>query len=961
LIAHRLHHRSGTILLILLIAVNLVLIAEAQNVDVDSSVASAVGVGTSTLNFGTVVIGNPETLPDKISNHTSAAVTVTAIQGLGSDFTVTGISLPLVLDAGQSASFHIEFKPSTLGAQTTTIAFVGSNAQTYVSLVASGIAVIRGNLSSNPSPVAFASTAVGASQQITATLLNFGGSNLIIRKTTMSGAGFAMANLALPLTLKPGQTAQLTVTFAPTKAGNFNGSISFATVSVPHLKHINMVVLSLSGSATAGAALSPSPSSLTFGNTKVGATVSQTETLTNTGGASATISQATASGAGFSISGPALPVTVASGQSAAFTVTYSPTKSGSASGSINIVSASSSSSVANLSLNIPLSGAGVASGALSATPASPNFGNVTVGSNQTLPVTITNTGGAAVTVSSASAAGAGFKFTGQNPPMTINGGQSATFSVLFTPTTTGAATGALTIISDASNSTLSVPLSGTGVAQGQLAASPSSLSFGNIQVGASKSLTAALNNSGGTSLTISTATASGSGFSLSGLALPLTLNAGQSTSFTVTYSPTASGAASGSVSIASSGSDANLTIPLAGTGVAQGKLAANPASLSFGNVRVDGNSSLPATLTNSGGSSLTISAASASGTGFSLSGLALPLTLNAGQSTSFTVTYSPTTSGAASGNVSVTSDGTNPTLSIPLSGTGQAAGALSSNPTSLLFGSVQVSDSTNLSETLTNTGGTNLTITQANVSGNAFSITGLTLPMTLTANQSVTFTATFAPTSAGAASSTLSVVSNASNSPLSIALSGTGAATGQLSVSPGSLSFGSVAVGSNASLTGSVTASGGTVKVTSASLSNSEFAVTGISLPLTLAAGQSASFSVTFTPQSSGATSASLSFSSNAANSSVAETMTGTGTTAIQHSVDLTWSASSDAVGYNVYRGTVSGGPYTMINATLNSSTSYTDNTVVSGKTYYYVATAVDSSSKESAYSTETEAAIPNP
>jgi fibronectin type 3 domain-containing protein len=89
--------------------------------------------------------------------------------------------------------------------------------------------------------------------------------------------------------------------------------------------------------------------------------------------------------------------------------------------------------------------------------------------------------------------------------------------------------------------------------------------------------------------------------------------------------------------------------------------------------------------------------------------------------------------------------------------------------------------------------------------------------------------------------------------------------------------------------------------------------------------------------------------------------MTGTGVTATQHIVDLSWTASSGAIGYNIYRGTVSGGPYTMINSSLDSTTAYTDSTVVSGTTYYYVATAVNSSSEESGYSNQATAVIPTP
>jgi hypothetical protein len=182
-----------------------------------------------------------------------------------------------------------------------------------------------------------------------------------------------------------------------------------------------------------------------------------------------------------------------------------------------------------------------------------------------------------------------------------------------------------------------------------------------------------------------------------------------------------------------------------------------------------------------------------------------------------------------------------------------------------------------------------------------------------------------------------------------------------LAVSPTSLSFGNVVVRSSSSLSGSLNATGASVTVNSASFSAGEFALSGISLPATIPAGQSATFTVTFSPQSSGLASASLSFASNASNSPAVQSMTGTGTAATQHTVDLTWSASANAVGYNVYRGTVSGGPYTMVNGSLDGTTAYTDSTVVSGQTYYYVATAVDANSNESGYSNQAQAVIPTP
>jgi fibronectin type 3 domain-containing protein len=76
--------------------------------------------------------------------------------------------------------------------------------------------------------------------------------------------------------------------------------------------------------------------------------------------------------------------------------------------------------------------------------------------------------------------------------------------------------------------------------------------------------------------------------------------------------------------------------------------------------------------------------------------------------------------------------------------------------------------------------------------------------------------------------------------------------------------------------------------------------------------------------------------------------------------VALNWNASSSTVaGYNVYRGTVSGGPYAKINSSLVVVLDYTDSNVQSGTTYYYVTTAVDSSGNESVFSNEVSGTIP--
>jgi hypothetical protein len=610
-----------------------------------------------------------------------------------------------------------------------------------------------------------------------------------------------------------------------------------------------------------------------------------------------------------------------------------------------------------------LMGGGNAAGTVGVGTATLDFGTVVIGSTKTLSDTITNNTASAVTISSTQVANPEFKVTGVALPMTLAAGQTASFNVAFTPTDSGDPD--ITISFDSPNAQPMASLTATGIGAtiGKLSPSPSPVGFGNTQVGGNKTITVSLSNSGGVDVTVSQATLSGAGFTMSNLALPFTLHAAKAVSATITFAPTGTGVFNGSVTFVTTSNqqNSNVVLDLSGDGVASGTVTPNPASLAFGNVQVGSSSTKAETLTNTGGASLTISQATPSGAGFSINGLTLPVTLAVNQSVTINTVFAPTTGGAVTGSLSIVSDGSNSPLGIPLSGTGLTPGTLAANPTSLSFGNVQVGNTGSLSETVTNTGGSSVTITQANVTGAAFSIPGLNLPITLTANQSVTFTAKFAPTGAGAVSGNLSVVSDASNSPLNVALSGTGTAAGTLAVSPTSLSFGNVTVGSSSALNGSLTASGASVTINSASFTNNEFALSGITLPKTLAAGQSTTFTVMFTPTASGATSATLSFTSNASNSPTAQTMTGTGTAAIQHTVNLTWTASTGAVGYNVYRGTGSGGPYAMINSSLDGTTTYVDNTVASGQTYYYVATAVDGSGSESAYSNQAQAVVPNP
>ena len=609
------------------------------------------------------------------------------------------------------------------------------------------------------------------------------------------------------------------------------------------------------------------------------------------------------------------------------------------------------------------------SGQLTSNPSVVNFGSVQIGSSQTQSLTLTNVGSSRLTITQATPSLAVFTLSGLSYPVTLYTGQSVSCNVTFNPQSAVTSSGSVVIAfhdrHNRASYTMTSPVSGTGgVTPGQLTSAPASLNFGSLTTGSSGSLTETLTNSGATSVTISAASTTGSGFSLSGLTLPATLTAGQSVSFSTKFSPTAGAAVTGNLAITSNAANSALNVALTGTGITPGQLTSTPTSLGFGSVTTGSSGSLTETLTNSGATSVTISAAGTTGSGFSLSGLTLPATLTAGQSVSFSTNFSPTAGAAVTGNLAITSNAANSALNVPLTGTGITPGQLTSTPTSLGFGSVTTGSSGSLTETLTNSGGSALTISQITPSGTGFAFSGITLPVTLGVAQSATFTVSFAPQSVGNTTGSLLIASNASNPTLTVALTGAGTGTtaGQLAVAPSNINFGSITIGTTQNQTGTLSATSAPVTVSSVGVSGAQFSVSGISFPVTIAAGSSVSFQVTFTPQVSGSSSANATFTSNASNSSAVESLTGSGT-APQHSVSLGWntSTSSGVAGYNIYRATVSTGPFTRVNAGMDATPYDTDSTVEAGLTYYYAVTAVSTTGSESGYSNQVQVTIPTP
>src|SRR5260370_19990552 len=171
--------------------------------------------------------------------------------------------------------------------------------------------------------------------------------------------------------------------------------------------------------------------------------------------------------------------------------------------------------------------------------------------------------------------------------------------------------------------------------------------------------------------------------------------------------------------------------------------------INFGNDPVGTNLSQLLIIKNTGTATLTITQVTETGSPFfAVSGYSLPLNVNAGQQTTITVTFLPTSTGPASGNISIVSNAPASPTSVALSGSGIAATlTLGVSPTAgLSFVNVTTGTSSPTQNvTITNTGNSNVTISQINLTGAGYSMTG-GAPGMLSPSQSITLVVAFSPT-----------------------------------------------------------------------------------------------------------------------------------------------------------------------------------------------------------------------
>jgi hypothetical protein len=150
--------------------------------------------------------------------------------------------------------------------------------------------------------------------------------------------------------------------------------------------------------------------------------------------------------------------------------------------------------------------------------------------------------------------------------------------------------------------------------------SATSFNFNTIVIGQSSTQTLHIANTGAAPLPINSMTLNSAQFSFSGPAFPRAVLPAQALDYTITFAPTTAGNASASVQITSTASNSPASVSLAGVAEkASAAVQVSPASISFGNLKLQSTATQNVTIKNTGDINIRISGITVAGAGFGYS------------------------------------------------------------------------------------------------------------------------------------------------------------------------------------------------------------------------------------------------------------------------------------------------------------------------------------------------------
>jgi uncharacterized protein (TIGR03437 family) len=443
--------------------------------------------------------------------------------------------------------------------------------------------------------------------------------------------------------------------------------------------------------------------------------------------------------------------------------------------------------------------------AIEVAPNSVQFGEVTVGQNRGLALTVRNTGSGDLLVQGIGSTDAQFAAQLPSTPLRIEPGGQQSIIVRYLPTAAGPLQASLSIsTNDPLRPVVPLPVSGTGLAGIPIGSSidivPPAIDFGAVIIGQTVSQGVTIRNTGGLPLTISLITSSVTAFLSMPPTVPIIIPGGSQQIIPLRFTPVIAGSQSATLTIFSNdGSRPTITIALTGSGTAPstttpGALEVTPAAVDFGTVSMGQNKQVTMTLRNTGTTQLSVTLGPPASPQFTLTGASTPFgsdarnfTLAAGAQQQIVIGFFPVIPGIQTSTFNISSnDSIRPSIAVALAGTGIGAVAggatIDVTPATLDFGTVPVGTRRDLTLSVRNAGATPLVVSALTTNNPQFSAFSMQNPFGGTApgftvpagGQQIVFVR-FQPSVVGTTNATLTIVSNdVVRGLLPVALSGAG-------------------------------------------------------------------------------------------------------------------------------------------------------------------------------------------
>jgi len=680
----------------------------------------------TSLIFASQIFGTPSKAQTVTLENTGLLALEPSAITMSGDFSETDNCVNTAIATTASCAIQVTFSPTATGSRTGQMTIYANVSGGQLTVELSGTGAAAGTVTLSPSSIGFGPSPGQSSssppvQVGTASGLfqveagNSGSTPVSITSITIT-APFGIASNSCGTTALAAQTdCQIQLTFTPTQRGAATGTLTL-------IDGAGTQTVALSGFGWAPPTDSLPATSLSFGGVVVGQlSTAQTVPLTNTGDLPLT-------GISITVSGPftesdTCGTQLAGGASCTISVVYAPSQLGLQTGTLTVgdITRAQPQTVA-------LSGTGVQPPAIGVSPSSLSFAVQQVGVASSLTLTVTNTGGAPM-------ANVGFQITGQAAGSfstgvttcgaTLANGSSCTVQVIFTPSAAGGSSAALVVSSSSLGvAPVTVPLNGAGQVQFGLNVSPAQLTFGVIGVGqssAAQTVTVSNTSSGAIG---SPAFSVPAQFSVTQNACTGSLAAGANCTIGVVFQPTAAGAASGTLTVSSASVATPATVLLSGTGAAGAAIQLAPTAIVFATTAPNSISTpTTVTVTNTGVSASLSNLALAVTAGFQIVSNTCPTALAPGLSCTAGVEFAPTSAGAQTGTLTVTSGAVTTGASVPLSGM--------SLDFTFCFGNGGPPCVTTSSQTIAagQTADSMLAITPLNGSGGTFTFSCGTLPL----------------------------------------------------------------------------------------------------------------------------------------------------------------------------------------------------------------------------------------